>query len=566
MAENLAGACASHFLRRSGNGDRRPPPAQVALALIILKSKPCGLSLEGLFPFPCLTDLAYFSTDYFSQLRRHVRESPQRTSAQEDQHLDSTVFWKQAYETSEASQAKLLDRIYELEQNQALPGNGLTVLDVPASPIAMKKGKRKNETVTKANSQSKRRIVPAKMPLPRDNLIEGPVDPGRTTEVEEFQNGVFDVERLHCLSSCADQVRTGSVAFMRHFFNLRQQISLKRSEARALQHAIEQLCKTAATLISDSSAAVPSSVSIKKGSTQSPTVNLQSAAVAIQRLYPSTLLGLDKLCTKSNSTSGVGSVIYEVVVLFETILAKMSTLIIQQAKEMDESKQTAKTARTKSRAPDQSHKSSSQNHHAVYESLAQLAATLLTALNPSKSSHRQILEGCLCAFLDHLGSSLSLAVFAETQPSRQSEMFLGLFPPQGLQDMSTLDSGTAQRAVQLEAPYLICILDKVMTLIGGFQEIDRSQATSLFSFSGNGNHAFVTQVKERLQSTLLKGVFGDEDETFSNALRRSKRPKSRIDGDTAMQLGPAEQTPEWLVSEVWRALGWSILADNELSV
>ena len=565
MAENLTVACAPHFLSHSGNGDRRPPSAQVALALIILRSKPCGLSLEGLCPFPRFTDLANFSTDYFSQLRRHVRDGPQRTSAQEDQHLDSTEFWKQAYETSEAAQAKLLDRIYELEQNQTSLGNGLTVLDMPVSPIAMKKGKRKNETVTKANSQSKRRIVLAKTPMPRDAVTEESADPGRTTKVEECQNGVFDVERLYCLGSYADLVRTGSVTFMRHFFNLRQQISSRRSEPRPLQQAIEQLCRTATTLISDSSAAVPLAVSNKKRSSQTPLVNLQSAALAIQRSYPTTVLGLDKLCTKSDITSGIGSVIYEIVVLFETILAKMSTLAIQQAEEMDESTQKAKTARTKPRAPEQSNNPSSQDHHAIYQSLAQLAATLLTALNPSKSSHLQILEGCLCAFLDHLGSSLSLAVFAETQPSQQSEMFFGILPPQGLRDMSTLDSGTAQRAVQLEAPYLIFILDDVMTLIGGFPEIDRSPATSPFSFSGTSNDAFMTQIKERLQNTLLKGVFGDEDETFSNALRRSKRPESRVDGDTAVALGPAEQTSEWLVSEVWRALGWSILADNEPS-
>ena len=90
---------------------------------------------------------------------------------------------------------------------------------------------------------------------------------------------------------------------------------------------------------------------------------------------------------------------------------------------------------------------------------------MLITLNPSKKSHSHILEGCLCAFLDHLGSSLSLAVFTDPQPPQEQETFAGLPPPQDLQDVSVLDSETAMRAVQLEAPYLIHILDNVMTFI-----------------------------------------------------------------------------------------------------
>jgi len=39
-----------------------------------------------------------------------------------------------------------------------------------------------------------------------------------------------------------------------------------------------------------------------------------------------------------------------------------------------------------------------------------------TASTPSKKSHSHILEGCLCAFLDHFDSSFSLAVLTDPQP------------------------------------------------------------------------------------------------------------------------------------------------------
>jgi hypothetical protein len=83
--------------------------------------------------------------------------------------------------------------------------------------------------------------------------------------------------------------------------------------------------------------------------------------------------------------------------------------------------------------------------------------------------------------------------------------------------MSALDSETATRAVQLEPPCLIHILDNVMTFINTHQTLISFQsASSPSSSSKDGSNsgcsnAFAKQVKEKLQSTLLKGVFGCDD-------------------------------------------------------
>jgi hypothetical protein len=125
-----------------------PSPAQIALALIVLKSKPNGMSLE----------------DYFGQLRQRVL--PRSSALGNHERLDSVAFWKQAYEESEAAQAKLLDRIYELEQDQSMANNALTFVEMSASPVTRNRHKRKSEAIAKANSQSKRRNVLPKTPQP----------------------------------------------------------------------------------------------------------------------------------------------------------------------------------------------------------------------------------------------------------------------------------------------------------------------------------------------------------------------------------------------------------------
>ena len=270
----------------------------------------------------------------------------------------------------------------------------------------------------------------------------------------------------------------------------------------------------------------------------------------------------------SDSTNEVGTVVFEIVVLFETILAKTSSVVALQAQEMDEFQLTSKTPRGNSRAPDNNHHPSSQDHHAICQNLAQLAVAIVTDLDPSKKSHSQILEGCLFIFLNHLGCSLSLAVFAETQP-QQRETLTGLIPPKGLQDISKLRSETSLRTVPLEAPYLIYILDKLMTFIDDYQALDKVQANYVFSgFRDNmtSNDLFAVQIKEKLQNTLLKGVFGDDDETFRNALQKPERPESGVDEDSSLQVGPAEKTHEWFIGEVWRAIGWNILAGSESSL
>lgn len=233
-------------------------------------------------------------------------------------------------------------------------------------------------------------------------------------------------------------------------------------------------------------------------------------------------------------------------------MAKIKALAVQEATAKVQSKPKAKRARTKSRMPTQSGRPSSEDQEAALQSLAHLAVTMLTTVDPSKEAQSKLLEGYLCVFLDHLGSSLSLAVFNVHESPEQLDMFAGFRPPQGLKDMSNLDSGTALRAVQLQAPYLIYILEKAMSFV-------HRHWTTVCSPS------LAKEVKERLQQTLLKGVFGDDDtEMFGHALQRPMPPWSGLDGDPPTRRSQAV-TPEWFTSEVWRILGWNILTGDHAS-
>jgi hypothetical protein len=133
--------------------------------------------------------------------------------------------------------------------------------------------------------------------------------------------------------------------------------------------------------------------------------------------------------------------------------------------------------------------------------------------------------------------------------------------------MSALDSETVMRAVQLEAPYLIHILDNVMTFINTHQTLIGFRSASSPSSSSKDNSsscrdAFAKQVKEKLQNTLLKGVFGGDDETFRDCLQLLPVLENGTGKTPPSQVDPAELTPEWFMSEVWRILGWDILTGD----
>jgi len=121
----------------------------------------------------------------------------------------------------------------------------------------------------------------------------------------------------------------------------------------------------------------------------------------------------------------------------------------------------------------------------------------------------------------------------------------------------------------MEAPYLVYILDNIMVFLDRHQALRRSRSTPLFSLSKDStvsNMAFAMRVKNKLQTSLLRGVFGDQDEALQGGLRRPSPSAQDEMEDVSAPSGLEEGSPEWFTSEVWRILGWGILAaDGDMS-
>jgi len=95
------------------------------------------------------------SLEHLAQIRQSIVPAKHTSSFDKQQHVDSVIYWKQAYEKAAAQETKLQDRIYELEQERQ-SNEPLTAS--PPQPVNQNK-KRTRDTLrtAKANMQSKRR-------------------------------------------------------------------------------------------------------------------------------------------------------------------------------------------------------------------------------------------------------------------------------------------------------------------------------------------------------------------------------------------------------------------------
>lgn len=99
-----------------------------------------------------------------------------------------------------------------------------------------------------------------------------------------------------------------------------------------------------------------------------------------------------------------------------------------------------------------------------------------------------------------------------------------------------------------------------MLIIDKQQSLIRSDSVSLLDLRKSptiSNNTFATKIRNKLQHTLLRGVFGDDDESFKEAIRR---PDMKIvDDDVDVACNGRENAGEWFVGEVWALVGWDSL-------
>ncbi|PWY67169.1 hypothetical protein BO70DRAFT_418840 [Aspergillus heteromorphus CBS 117.55] len=508
-----------------------PSPAQLALAIAIVKLKPVGIEIKGKRQIP----------QYLLQIRQNIRNENQTGRASSrDKFLDSVAFWQQAYERSEAEQSKLLDRIYELEQrNESLLARIQGTVhtgqeeDKGVAPLKRKatapsNGARNNTTMRKrAKTQT-----PSEM---RATLLAWNAPPGSNEGVVDMSEG-------------SEQF---TAPFMRQFYTLQKVLQKRPNHASIVKAAVE-LCSTATrnVLGAIEEPASKATLQLKKPDVLA---TLHSTASAYELL----IRALNKLSATEKAMRDAGRIIYQIVRLYEAILEALSRYCLLKTSHTPLGTTVgARTARRRQRARTQRSKTACMQKDPDDETATEMSALLSKmALSLDKSSiHEQsVLEGFLFVLLSRVGKLLCLFTFQDLRLRPDLRVDPSKLPlPEGLKEMDVDDKSL--HAAAIEAKHLVWPLERIVAAL------DAPSASPSDSGIVSRSTPFVAKVKDKLQGTLLQSVFGP-DSTWATTLQRPVQPEERdLERLRACTQIPEQSVPDWFVQEVWRLFGWELVA------
>ncbi|KAL2011507.1 hypothetical protein VTN00DRAFT_4225 [Thermoascus crustaceus] len=503
-----------------------PSPAQLALALAIVKLKPANVDIK----------------DHILQIRQHIKSGrdPHLASAPE-KHLDSIAFWQQAYEKSESAQSKLLDRIYELEQrNEALLARmkQTSPAEREAPVPASKKRKANDEAVGTTRKRAKTNL----------GVAAGGGLLGKSYNVLD---GFEYLEET-------------TAPFMRQLHALQQALQRRPSRSGIVLAAVD-LCKVAEKAVFDVTRETKPATGRSKTTAvlQKHQPDLQSVLHALERAHRLLYQGINKLSATDEGRKDVGQVTYHLVSLFEMILDALQQHCKIKATEATtkpkpKKKQKQATKSKLSKTTPLSDTSLSMDDDSVAMQIARTLATMILSLSSSKTEHRNLLDGYLFVLLNRVGKTLCLFVFRDLQLRPDLRTDATKLPlPAGLR-VAGLDDASL-RVAESEAKYLVWLLERAVAFVDTFP-VPLPPETSGGVQSSAGSASLLSRAKAKLQNTLLRAVFGEDDPLFKDHLNPPKQPDvDRLAHVWASVQCPEKSVPEWFTQEVWRLLGWDVL-------
>ncbi|KAK2744374.1 N-acetylglucosaminyl-phosphatidylinositol de-N-acetylase [Myotisia sp. PD_48] len=462
-----------------------PSQFSLALASAIVKSKPLHLTIR----------------DYILHLRKHILLGQKLQVPHGGQsNLDSTSFWREAYERSEAEKSQLLNRIYELEQLSEvtlLKNSQGTQFD--STPVNKKRPMRYDSLEPSARSikRSKTDGTGSKSSMP-DMYVNGML----------FSGGI-------------------TTPFMRHIYTL-QKLLKKKSEPGTIAINVAAVCISFETILQSS---VQKEARTKPTSKRSKTLEppLEENLRILPWSYGLLLQALDKASRLDDDGTHSGLIVYHITKLFRLTLQQCDIFLQTKAKQVwsqrnqvsthPKSKRKSQVTKPKDTElmPDSWMKLPGEVE-TVLSCFINVLAMLIVSLEYTKTRHRNLLEGFLFTILEHIGRILGFFVFkdlaldSKTKTTRRTTELLPACLLQEGGNKAISDQPAFELAARWSSKHLIWLLEKVMVFIDQHKSLSTAENNSDQSFRMDGS------ARTRLQNTLLKGLFGSDDADIGESL------------------------------------------------
>lgn len=297
--------------------------------------------------------------------------------------------------------------------------------------------------------------------------------------------------------------------------------------------------------------------------TNTDTIRIADLSSLFTTSYPLILQALDHATTSEAPDNDLTIANGSIIQLFQAALGQLHRLALDEVTRMEEEQRSkVKKPKSNTKAVKSELLDVRSNFEPDTKALVHMLAMMLISIDATKDSHCELLEGLLCALFDHIGSSLSLMIFADPEASKGD---IGLVPPCGLAHVAHIKTQAALSAAEIEGPYLIAVLRSGLRLLRDNQQHMSPFMKEIFSWTEQKEitdpDVLREKIETRLQGTLLRSVFGDDDKTFDNALRR-EHPLEEADMQaTKGGVRDVEQDKStWCIGQMWEQLGWEMLS------
>ena len=426
------------------------------------------------------------------------------------------------------------DRIFELEQkiHEQIPSRRSLSTD----EVEMRAVQSVTGNAVKANSRSKRKREPDS-----DRLSSG----DDVSLLDQHAGGQFTSFRGQCESLftdiSADMFSTCS-ALVGRLLELRRQLRQKTPNAKSLSTSIKTICRASIQVLEEGiSQANSTAISPGKGNDA-----ISAACNMTERCIPSLLRALHMTQSAKGDIQAAQSGVMELVLLFAKVLDQLHRLILEAVKRAYIGVQRVIRTRPQSHA---SHDVQPQDvTPPACKQLQRILVQFFHRLAPTMNT--QLAEGICCVFFDHVGLLASALVFnaSECPPGVRCQ---GILPPRGLQPVSNTNPDTISQAIAAEVLLLQPLL----------REVDMVTRTLTEQNSTSNSISTLANFRIKLQHTLLRAIFDDQDETFHLAFTRPEAEEESLVVEAPETCKSHDVKAEFL-GKLWDVVGWEILSED----
>jgi hypothetical protein len=283
------------------------------------------------------------------------------------------------------------------------------------------------------------------------------------------------------------------------------------------------------------------------------------------RAFMSVLVGITTMMSTSHDDRLPGLIICELAESFKSTLLAIESSARQTASSIlsTSTPHQPKSGKGKSNV-------SVTKESVPARSLAHFLISLMGLLDKTNPIHQRIFDGFAFLLIERVGKRLYYCTFGR---HRSADIESGLAPlPEPIYPTDKARQETEAFGIRLELKALVLILERAMGLAPHHMNPPTSRATkarssnkpgrtlSMKTLSAAPKGRLSSLAKDRLQRTLVTCMYGhDQSDEFLDVLTKPI-PSMRVGALQNVAKIEDKDVEQWYKEEVWRLLGWDIMA------